>query len=173
MSKTIITGVLIFILTSLIFLNLSHRIYLNIFTGSLPSGIYIRVDENPQRGLYAVSCLEPAIAKYGMERGYLEEGACHSGSVPVLKIIKGIPGDSFSIMTGKLCLNGHLYEIHKVDSRGRMLQVFYPPGKQIISDGKYFLLSTFVDNSWDSRYWGPVAISCVVRPLLTLQKLPA
>jgi len=36
--------------------------------------------------------------------------------------------------------------------------------------GKYILLSDFAKNSWDSRYWGPVGIQFLLKPLWLFEK---
>ena len=149
----------------LIILNNSSIIYFNIFTHSLPYGIYIKAKGVPQINDYASSCLTPQIARYGIDRGYLFQGNCPTGTVMVLKMIKGLPGDHFDVRQGFLELNGHSYRIMNTDSSQRSLDVFYLPKNGVIDQGKYFLLSDFVKNSWDSRYWGPVSIQFLLKPL--------
>ena len=146
-------------------LNFAHIIYFNVFTHSLPYGIYIRDSGSPQRGDYAATCLTPQIAQYGIEKHYLAEGNCDTGIVFVLKIIKGIPGDFFSVSDGFLRLNGNAYTVMRKDSSGKPLAVFCNQKKGIIQKGNYILLSNFVKNSWDSRYWGPVGIQFLLKPL--------
>jgi conjugative transfer signal peptidase TraF len=153
------------ILSSLIVLNYTHTVYFNLLTHSLPYGIYVRIEGTPKRGDYAASCLTPAIAHYGIERRYLARGNCYTGGVPVLKMIQGIPGDGFEVKDGFLRLNGHLYPIMSKDSSGRALKVFYKEREGIVDSGHYILLSDFVKNSWDSRYWGPVSIEFLLKPL--------
>ena len=148
----------------LIFLNVIQLLYFNVFTHSLPYGIYIKVNANPSVGDYAATCLTPEIAHYGMERGYLERGICGTGTVRVLKIIEGIPGSHFWVKDGFLRINRHSYKIMVKDSLGRPLPMFYNRKEGTLSKGQYMLLSDFVDNSWDSRYWGPVSIQFLLKP---------
>jgi conjugative transfer signal peptidase TraF len=156
---------LLLVLLGFIFLNFTHIIYLNIFTHSLPCGIYIRIDGTPKTGDFAASCLTQEIAEYGISRQYLARGSCDTGTVPVLKIIKGVPGDHFFVQNKFLELNGGSYRIMDKDSSSRLLRVFYSQKEGIIDKGKYILLSDFVKNSWDSRYWGPVGIEFLLKPL--------
>jgi len=156
---------LLLVLSVLIVLNLTHIIYFNIFTHSLPYGIYMRIKGVPQREEYAASCLTPEIAQYGIDRGYLAQGICDTGTVPVLKKIKGLPGDHFVVKNGFLGLNGHFYYIMNKDSSGRALRVFYKQKEGILDKGKFILLSDFAKNSWDSRYWGPMSIEFLLKPL--------
>ena len=67
------------IFSILIYLHLSHLLFFNIYTHSLPHGIYIQKDGAPQRGDYAVSCLTNEIAQYGIRQGYLVQGNCQDG----------------------------------------------------------------------------------------------
>jgi conjugative transfer signal peptidase TraF len=156
---------LLLILFGLIFLNFTHIVYFNIFTHSLPYGIYMRIKGTPQRGDYAASCLTEEIAQYGINRRYLEQGSCNTGTVRILKIIKGLPGDHFVFKNGFLELNGYVYPIMNKDSSGRTLKFFYKQQESVLDRGKYILLSDFVNNSWDSRYWGPVNIQFLLKPL--------
>ena len=155
---------LLLALLVLIFLNFSNAVYFNIFTHSLPFGIYIKKEGIPQRGDYAASCLTVQIARYGINRGYLTEGNCDTGTVRVLKIIKGVPGDRFVVKNGFLELNSIKYPIKKKDSLGRELKCFYPQQAGALKRDEYMLISTFVPNSWDSRYWGPVTVQFLLKP---------
>jgi len=158
------------VLLVLVVLNFTHRIYLNIFTHSLPYGIYMRINGVPQRDDFAATCLTPEIAQYGVNRGYLAQGNCDTGSVLVLKRIKGLPGDHFVVRDGFLELNGYNYLIMSQDSVGRKLGLFYHQNVGLVALGKYFLLSDFAKNSWDSRYWGPVGIQFLLKPLWLFEK---
>jgi conjugative transfer signal peptidase TraF len=162
---------LLLVIFGFIILNFTHIIYFNIFTHSLPYGIYMRIKGIPQRGDYAASCLTQEIAQYGIARHYLARGNCGTGTVRVLKMIKGIPGDHFDVQNGFLELNGHSYHIMNKDSAGRELLIFYKQKEGILDKGKYILLSDFVQNSWDSRYWGPMTMEFLLKPLWILDNL--
>ncbi len=125
----------------------------------------MRIKGIPQRGDYASSCLTPEIAQYGISRHYLAQGNCDTGTVRVLKIIKGLPGDHFVVKNGFFELNGISYHIMNKDSSGRALEFFYKEKQGMLDKGKYILLSDFAKNSWDSRYWGPMSIQFLLKPL--------
>jgi len=156
---------LLLILFGLIILDFTHIVYFNIFTHSLPYGIYMKIKSTPQRGDDAASCLTQEIVQYGIDRRYLSQGNCDTGTVPVLKMIKGLPGDYFVVKNGFLELNGYLYPIMDKDSSGRTLKVFYKQKEGVLDKEKYILLSDFAKDSWDSRYWGPVSIQFLLKPL--------
>jgi conjugative transfer signal peptidase TraF len=162
---------LLLVLFGLIILNFTHIVYFNIFTHSLPYGVYIKIQSTPQRGDYAASCLTQEIAQYGINRRYLAQGNCDTGTVLVLKMIKGLPGDSFVVKDGFLELNGYSYPIIGKDSSGRTLKVFYKEKEGVLEKGKYILLSDFSKNSWDSRYWGPVSIQFLLKPLWIFENI--
>jgi conjugative transfer signal peptidase TraF len=155
----------ILILFGLIILNFAHFIYFNIFTHSLPYGIYIKKNGVPQRGDFAASCLTAEIARYGITRGYLAQGNCDTGTVLVLKMIKGLPGDHFAVNNRFFAINGYSYHIMDQDSSRRTLSIFYKEKEGVLDREKYILLSDFAKNSWDSRYWGPVNIQFLLKPL--------
>jgi conjugative transfer signal peptidase TraF len=162
---------LLLILFGLIILNFTHIVYFNIFTHSLPYGIYMKIQSTPQRDDYAASCLTQEIAQYGIDRRYLAKGNCDTGTVRVLKMIKGLPGDYFVVKNGFLELNGYSYRIMDQDSSGRTLKVFYKQKVGVVDQGKYILLSDFAKNSWDSRYWGTVSIQFLLKPLWIFENI--
>jgi conjugative transfer signal peptidase TraF len=170
MALTYTTRWLLLVLSVLIIINFTHLFYFNVFTHSLPAGIYMKIDGTPRQGDFAATCLTPQIARYGIDRRYLAPGNCPTGTVRVLKIIKGIPGDHFTVKGGYLELNGHLYHLMQKDSSQRSLGLFYPQKGGILGKGQYLLLSDFVKNSWDSRYWGPVSIQFLLKPLWVFEK---
>jgi type IV secretory pathway protease TraF len=69
------------------------------------------------------------------------------------------------VKNGFLELNGYSYSIMGKDSSGRSLKIFYEQKEDVIGKEKYILLSDFAKNSWDSRYWGPVSIQFLLKPL--------
>ena len=156
---------MLLILLVLIVLNFTHIIYFNIFTHSLPYGIYLKIQGTPREDDYAATCLTVQIAQYGIARGYLAQGNCDTGTVLVLKMIKGLPGDHFVLKNGSLELNGRTYHLMEHDASGRVLKSFYKQNEAVLDKGQYILLSDFAKNSWDSRYWGPVSIQFLLKPL--------
>jgi conjugative transfer signal peptidase TraF len=148
----------------LLILNYSHLFFLNFMTHSMPYGIYIRKGGIPSKGDYAVSCLTPEAADYGIKRGYLVRGNCETGSIEVLKRIEGLPGEQFALKNGILEVGAVKFPVYPNDSQGRPLDLLYKANGGILGKDQYFLISTFAKNSWDSRYWGPVPIKYLVQP---------
>ena len=149
---------------------LHGHVFLNIFTKSLPQGIYLRKDGGFKKNEYALTCLNQDVAAFGLERGYLQRGDCKTGIIPVGKIIKGVPGDTYFVDNKSLSINGENFAIEAKDSSGRPLKRFFPDGKNVLKQGEYLLLSDYVHDSWDSRYWGPVPVESLLKPWVTYGK---
>jgi len=140
-------------------------LFLNLFSHSLPYGIYLRINGVPRAGDYASSFLTQEIANYGRNRGYLGKGYSRTGIIPILKIIRGVPGDRYSVQNGFFELGGQRYQMSQKDPSGRPLRPFYHGNFGILGPGEYLLLSNYSPYSWDSRYWGPVTIEFLFKPL--------
>jgi len=51
------------------------------------------------------------------------------------------------------------------------LKVFYQQKEGTLNRDEYILISTFAKNSWDSRYWGPVGIQFLLKPLWIFENI--
>jgi conjugative transfer signal peptidase TraF len=144
-------------------------LYFNLHSSSLPTGFYQRLDQVAEKGMYAATCLTPEIARYGLDRGYLLKGSCTTGIQPVMKKIYALDGDTVVMNSDKIIINGERsndLEILERDSRGREVKRFFS-GICRLDKNEYWLMSDYKVNSWDSRYWGPVKIEFVLKPVLT------
>lgn len=134
-------------------------------TPSEPIGLYVRIDQSPGRGKLA-AFLAPAPAfPYADERlGYLHR-------VPLLKRIVAGPGDRVCTLTSKVVVNGQAYgAIAEADGEGRRLPHWR--ACRALADGELFALADRVPNSFDSRYFGPIAAASVIgvyRPVMLIQ----
>jgi len=149
------------------------------FTASMPLGIY-RIDHVApsaiQRGMLVAVCAPVGAAEQGRRRGYLATGTCSGDSEPLLKTVAAIAGDTVTIASDGVSVNGHLLHSSKplaADSSGRPIASWLR-GHYRISNGSIWL---YADNerSWDSRYWGPAPIRNVVgaaTPFLIAGVLP-
>ena len=145
-------------------------VFLNVFTNSLPQGIYLKKEGGFKRGEYALTCLNEQLVAYGLEHEYLRKGDCKTGIIPVGKIIRGVPGDVFFVDNNILYVNNEKFRIEQKDSSGRPIKRFYPEGKNVLKTGEYLLLSDHVADSWDSRYWGPVSVEFLLKPWVIYEK---
>ena len=73
--------------------------------------------------------------------------------------------NNFVVKNGFLVINKRSYLIMDKDSSGKTVKYFYNQKESVLDKGKYILLSDFAKNSWDSRYWGPVSIQFLLKPL--------
>ena len=141
-------------------------------SASLPRGLYRLVENSiSQRGELAAFCLRRgALHELISRRGYLPHSRqCPGGFAPLLKRAAGLPGDSYSITTAGIAINGVLLAGTAqlpCDSRGRTLptparnQGSLPPG--------YYLLLGEAAASFDSRYLGPISEQQIIGRLRTI-----
>jgi len=142
---------------------------------SCPIGIYRLVRNQLARGELVEACLPDAIAKYGVTRGYLTRGDCPNGSEPVLKIIGAIAGDRVDLSTEQILVNGVALPASATlseDSRGRGVTTV-ARGLRTTGPDEVWLFGLHDARSWDSRYFGPVAIESVrgaLEPVLAMKR---
>ncbi len=140
-------------------------------THSLPIGVY-RITHDPvKHGGLAAFCLEdPPYMDLARVRGYLAAGSCPSGLRPLLKEIKGLPGDVIGFRDGLITLNGQSIAgtaLLKTDSIGRPAPISRLTSG-VIQPGKALMLSHY-PSSFDSRYFGLVPLASLnsVDPIFT------
>ena len=133
-------------------------------TESAPRGIYRLTNSPVERGALVVVCPPPTAALLGAERGYLHPGPCTETAAPLLKRVVAVPGDVVKLSRSGISLNGSPLpktEVLERDSMGRALS--HPPwGEHRVAPGHVWVLSTYSPRSFDSRYFGPVALDRVV-----------
>src|SRR5439155_23163493 len=125
------------------------------------------------RGVLVVACGPPGAARLARGRGYLTSGSCPGGTRPVLKRLGAVPGDLVDLEPDGISVNGaRLPDSAPAlsDSRGRPLP-HAPWGRTAVAPGEVWLIGMETARSWDSRYFGPVALDHVhvVRPVLTVR----
>jgi type IV secretory pathway protease TraF len=112
-------------------------------TNSEPTGIYLRVPGEPERG--------------GMV-----------ALRPLMKHVVAVPGDVVTVTAQGTYVNGRLWPDSAIPDDTHGYQPF-PFGTYTLRPGQYWLLGTSPD-SWDSRYIGPVPIDLIessVEPVWT------
>lgn len=126
-------------------------------TESAPTGIW-RV--NPitigqlQRGDAVAFCPPDVdVVREMRAHGFLPPGSCPSGSIPLLKAIIGLPGDTVTIKSSKpMLVNG--LPIPNTIQHPNMPP--WPAGTYSVGPGEIWVASSYSPNSFDSRYYGPV-----------------
>ncbi len=137
-----------------------------------PAGVYRVVNRRAKRGDLVAACLPIAIAHAGLASGYLRTGGCFGDAEPVAKIIGALPGDIVEVEPRWVAVNGVRFPHSPTathDSAGRALR-HVAWGKHKVSANTVWLFGFNNRRSWDSRYFGPIALSNVrgqLKPVLT------
>ena len=135
-------------------------------TPSMPVGLWriAPVLAELRRGDIVTACPpEAAGTREAAARGYLAAGTCPGGYEPLVKSVAAVPGDLVTVGRTGVSVNGALLDGTAPldrDSAGRELRAF-PPGVHRVPASRVWLLSGHDARSWDSRYFGPVAIEDV------------
>ncbi len=142
-------------------------------TGSLPVGLYRATPGPLVRGARVLVCLPPRVAAFARARGYVPRGGlCPGGVLPIGKPVFALPGDTVTVTASGLRVNGVPVPNSlalATDHRGRPLPRL-APGPQVVRPGTLWVVSTYASRSFDSRYFGPVAVAAVrsyLRPVWT------
>lgn len=142
---------------------------------SAPRGFYRIVANAPTRGALVVACLPGAVAAFGQAQGYLGTGDCAGGTQPVLKTAGALGGDVVELRHDGVMVNGIPLLARRIetrDSAGRPLS-HIDFGAYRVGAEEIWLFGLSHQQSWDSRYFGPVPLAgvrSVVRPLLTMDR---
>jgi len=137
-------------------------------SGSMPIGLYRVSSAPPMRGAMVLACLPVDVAVFAKSRGYVPNGGCPGATAPIGKVVLAMAGDSVEVTAEGLLVNGRLVRNTKplaVDSAGRSLARF-PDGTYVVSHDELWLYSPYSERSFDSRYFGPLPLSCVLNRVL-------
>ena len=145
-------------------------------TPSLPMGLWRQTSTAPvrlARGQVVTFC-PPATASFelGHHRGYIAPGGCPSGLELMMKPIAALPGDTVTVSTAGIAVDGTPIANSRPlshDDEGRPLLAM-AVGTYTVPAGEMWLVSSFNPRSYDSRYFWPVPIAAVrarVHPVLT------
>lgn len=133
-------------------------------SASAPIGLYrIHPGRRPRVGEMVLIRLPAPLATWMARRHYLPVG------VPLLKHVGALPGETVCRSGLNISISGtQVVRALSHDRRGRPLPVWH--GCLTIAQGQIFVLNSEVPDSFDSRYFGPVAGSGIIgvaTPLLT------
>lgn len=124
-------------------------------TESAPKGYYLMVNSPIQKGDYVLAGIPKIARKLAANRQYLPM------DIPILKPVRAQRGDHVCVKKYQLLINGkHMARLLEKDSRGRILVSWR--GCRSLTEGEFFLLSTYSPVSFDSRYFGPVNRNMVI-----------
>lgn len=170
--STIVLGILF-----ALYMGVTHLHWRFNFTSSMPQGIYRLAPAGSPvvRGDYATFRLTGPYAALARERGYLEAVPCPADageklarspvtfncSVPLVKIVAGLPGDVLEIGQDGIRVNGTLLQesrTRETDSRFRpMPESLLRSGP--IAEGMALVMSDANPQGFDGRYFGLVPLS--------------
>jgi conjugative transfer signal peptidase TraF len=142
-------------------------------TRSLPVGLYVTARGGPARRALVLVCLPPRVATFARARGYVPRGGtCPGEVVPIGKRVLAVPGDTVAVTPTGLLVNGAPVpnsQALATDRKGRPLPGL-ATGRYRVGQGELWVLSSYSQLSFDSRYFGAVRASDVrglVVPLWT------
>nr|WP_023893564.1 conjugative transfer signal peptidase TraF [Francisella tularensis]AHB60782.1 Conjugal transfer signal peptidase TraF [Francisella tularensis subsp. novicida PA10-7858] len=138
-------------------------------TISMPKGIYkLEKTVDIERGDIVEICLPDNIANEGIQKGYIHNGSCSNGSIPLAKKVLALPGDYVVMNETGITVNGQFYDYPQ--------QFFDGFGHKIIPkdiNGKidgFIVVGVGHKLSWDSRYYGEIpknSIKGILMPIWT------
>lgn len=140
-----------------------RRFAINV-SSSMPCGVYVATGDRPDIGKLAEFRLPEQFL-----RAYIRRNERLTRGMVILKPIAAMEGDRVDTSGDWLVINGErLAPIENLDSKGNRLPVWRINRR--LRKGEYFVFSSHVWNSLDSRYLGPIReeqIIAIRRPLLT------
>lgn len=139
------------------------------FTDSAPKGLWwvASGEVNLERGQWVELCPPSLpVVQQMLEHEYLASGSCaDSGSIPLLKPVAGLAGDYIQLASdADVRLNGQALP----NTRALAHLPPWPIGEYRVQTNEVWLFSSHSPSSFDSRYFGPVALVRVrglARPL--------
>lgn len=165
----------VLIFAASIWMRVNH-IYINT-TPSLPVGLYKKIDIPIEKGAYVAFCPpEWDVFMMAQERGFISvsngmNGNCPSGYGMMLKQVMALHGDTVSIDSSGVSINGKklpLSEQLSVDDKNLPLPLFSLKPKQL-NPSEVLLMANIHPRSFDARYFGLVDRAHIVtrvKPLI-------
>jgi len=130
-------------------------------TNSAPRGLWLTHDTKEiKRGMIVSVCPPASQALEAMKyMGLIHEGRCPgSGVEPLLKAVGAVPGDIVAITQGcAVTVNGD-----PIPNTAAIGQIKWNDGTYRVMPGEVWVFSTYVPDSFDSRYFGPVKIENIL-----------
>lgn len=142
-------------------------------TESLPLGLYWTTHEPIEKGAYVMFCPpNQPLFDVAKHRGYIGAGFCDGGYGYMMKRILAAKGDTITVDAKGVAVNGAMLA-HSMpltsDDSGRMLPRYTVQSLQLGAND-LLLMSDICDESFDARYFGPIAraqVKWVIRPIIT------
>lgn len=131
-------------------------------TASAPVGLYrVEAAVALRRGDFVLAWLPDAARQLAAERHYLP------ADVPLVKRVAALTGDAICREQARITINGMIVAMAlRADSRGRSLPRW--SGCRTLGQKQVFLLMSSVPDSFDGRYFGPIATRSIIGKLVPL-----
>lgn len=126
-------------------------------TESAPSGVWrVKPVQSVKAGDLVEACPpDLPVVRVMLERGYLVQGRCAAGVIPLLKAVAAVEGETVAIQHGKpAAVDGR--ELPNTAALSAIPA--FPDGSYLVKPGTVWLFSTYSSGSFDSRYFGPVEL---------------
>ena len=137
-------------------------------SSSLPIGLYIKT--SARRANLVEFCPPEPFAAFSKGRGYRPSGNCPDAAEPLMKPVVATEGDLVEVSASGVAVNYRLLPNSSPragDARNRPLR-HWPFGKYRVAAGTVWVVSSFNQRSFDSRYFGPIPNVCIRSRLLPL-----
>jgi conjugative transfer signal peptidase TraF len=136
-------------------------------SASLPTGLWLERGSPPLygksiRGAVVIFCPSDVPAfRLAKQRGYVGAGLCPHAYQPLFKPVVAVAGDLVSLSPEGIDVNGvHIFNSTplRLDNARRVLP--NPPyGNYTVSPGTVWVVSSYNSRSFDSRYFGSIAVA--------------
>lgn len=125
------------------------------WTSSAPIGLWRINNKEATVGDLVIICPPPLYwIRNLVEQNQSAPGYCSSGTVPFIKKVAAIGGDSFRITLDGVFVNGELMKGSKPVNANYITH----NREGIVGDGDVLVVSTYLPQSIDSRYFGTLNI---------------
>ncbi|MEO9231578.1 MAG: S26 family signal peptidase [Devosia sp.] len=141
------------------------------FTDSAPKGLWLETEisnNTVKRGMLVSICPpDKPVVRLLRDRGYLHAGDCKDTRLmPLGKPVRAIPGDVVRLKDGQPArVNGTSI----FNTSAKRTITAWPDGEYTVKPGQVWIFSSYDINSFDSRYFGPVAVQNIhgeITPLI-------
>lgn len=155
--KVILIPILFFVF-SIIFLCVFFNLRLNT-NPSIPVGIYQLQKKSPQKNDYVSFCPPTnSIFIMAIKRGYLQQGYCFNKTLPMMKKIIAVQGDTIHIGQNGIYVNNQIIkdsQPYKVDGNNQPLPQLTIKN-YILKNNEFLMFGENNLRSFDSRYFGTI-----------------
>lgn len=136
-------------------------------TPSIPIGIYRISNQDIQRGSFVLACIHTKLAELAIQRGYVGRGDCPGNIMPIGKVVYGLPGDTISVSSKGISVNGFLLSQSQALSVDRKFRAMPRWDKiNVILDEDQWWLDAPHQRSFGSRYVGPFSSESIREVLI-------